>query len=159
MYQINKPLVHQSYPYQDHITREIMSIITIYPTLQQTYGSYSILLNSRSGLTEYDEKILIKLRGTIPIIFQSINKINKSDQTYNIPLSIYFSPNYPYTPPFLYVEPLPNMRIYESQFVNKSGLITHPLLSSWSYVSFFHHNSHITIMEEIMAHLTQRGKI
>ncbi|KAF1741675.1 hypothetical protein MXB_903 [Myxobolus squamalis] len=66
--------------------------------------------------------------------FKVTFKSYKLDQSYNIPISIYFSPNYPYTPPFVYIEPLPSMRIFKTQSVDLDGHVTHPLLSIWKYL-------------------------
>ncbi|KXZ53623.1 hypothetical protein GPECTOR_6g540 [Gonium pectorale] len=68
---------------------------------------------------------VLKVEGTMPIHYQG----NK----YNIPILMWLTERYPYSPPQVFVVPTANMIIRAGNFVNPSGQVTTPLLRSWYF--------------------------
>ncbi|GIL82998.1 hypothetical protein Vretimale_8514 [Volvox reticuliferus] len=54
---------------------------------------------------------------------------------YNIPILMWLTEQYPYTPPQVFVVPTSSMIIRPSTFVNPSGQVSTPLLLSWVFPS------------------------
>ena len=56
-------------------------------------------------------------------------------QVYNIPITIWLSPNHPYTIPRVHVVPTEDMNIKPSQVVDSNGVVSLPYLTDWKVSS------------------------
>ncbi|GAB4828032.1 hypothetical protein Ancab_034945 [Ancistrocladus abbreviatus] len=102
------------------IRQHLLSLTDAFPSLQPKTASFT----HNDGRTIN----LLQAEGTVPMLFQGVN--------YNIPIIIWLMESYPRHPPWVYVNPTPDMIIKRPHpHVNPSGLVSVPYLHNWIYPS------------------------
>ncbi|MEW5306900.1 MAG: hypothetical protein WDW38_005790 [Sanguina aurantia] len=107
-------------PYEEaakgKIREDVFELQKVYPTLAVKLADF----HHNDGRTLN----VLKAQGTVPINYQG--------GRYNIPVTIWLTERYPYTPPTIYVEPTPNMMIKAGHpNVDRSGTVTMPSTRQW----------------------------
>ncbi|GIL66936.1 hypothetical protein Vafri_20457 [Volvox africanus] len=110
-------------PYDENVKWNIRDHVSelqkVFPTLSSKLSEY----HSNDGRLLH----VLKIDGTMPIHYQGAK--------YNIPILMWLTEQYPYTPPQVFVVPTSSMIIRPSTFVNPSGQVSTPLLLSWVFPS------------------------
>lgn len=109
-------LSRANYKHVEHARKDIENVIKHFRALKPRLERYTY----PNGVS----KELICLDGTIPVTFR--------EATYNIPIGIFISDNYPIEAPICYVRPTRDMTIKTSRLVDGSGLVDLPYLRQWN---------------------------
>ncbi len=114
---VTKGLSKAKYKHTDACKRDLLSVLASYKGLQPKLDTFVF----DSG----DERTLLNLNGTIPIIYRS--------NTYNIPVCFWLHPDHPTAAPMGFVQPTNDMQIKASQSVDYSGRMSLPYIEEWKY--------------------------
>ncbi|TFK29905.1 UEV-domain-containing protein [Coprinopsis marcescibilis] len=112
-----KWLRHNVQPYlnADTVYLDVDHVLSTFPTLRPKSDVYTF----DDGRTQ----LLLCLHGLLPITYRHAS--------YNIPLNIWITRDYPRRPPVVYVVPTADMLIKSGRFLDVSGLCTHEYLQNW----------------------------
>ncbi|XP_021898072.1 protein ELC isoform X1 [Carica papaya] len=101
------------------IRRHLLSLLQNYPNFKVSADTF----NHNDGTSVN----LLNVRGFL--------KVSKSNRTPPIPLTLWLHQNYPYMPPIAFISsPDPKTQIHANHpFVDTSGAVTPPYLSTWEY--------------------------
>ncbi len=119
----------QIYRSPDRIQPDVLAVLDRIPTLRPKTEIYT-----------YDDgrtQLLLCLHGTLPITYRAA--------TYNIPVAIWLTLDYPREPPLVYVVPTNDMLVRQSVHVDLSGRCDLQYMRDWrvkSDVSQFKSLSH-----------------
>lgn len=94
--------------------------------VERALQTFNALQPSIANFTYNDgrQAKLLSLKGTLPIGIRG--------QTYNIPVQLWISNNYPVSYPISYVAPTSNMAIKPNKHVDSNGTIYHAYLTDWA---------------------------
>lgn len=109
--------VLSKYKFHDVAVEELQKIHRIFPDMKPTTGTYTFSDNI--------QRDLLKLIGNLPVQYEG--------RTYNLPIQLWLTNSFPFTPPICLLRPTPDMVIREGKHVDSSGRIHLPGLHSWDH--------------------------
>ncbi|KIM65217.1 hypothetical protein SCLCIDRAFT_113098 [Scleroderma citrinum Foug A] len=104
-----------SYPSKDHVFVDIDAALARFTTL-----------HPKSDVYTYDDgrtQLLLCVHGLLPMVFRNT--------TYNIPIAVWITRDYPRAPPIAYVVPTQDMLVKATKFVDVSGRCNIDYLQTW----------------------------
>jgi len=123
------------YPHRDRVYADIDSLLSIFSTLRPKSDVYSsviyrlLLLPNPTNLfflAAYDDgrtQLLLCIHGLLPITF--------NQASYNIPIAVWLTRQYPQHPPIVYVVPTKDMLVKAGKYVDLSGKCNIEYMQSW----------------------------
>jgi ESCRT-I complex subunit TSG101 len=121
--------------YHQAIVEQLLFDVKGYTQIQRVRQDLISLLQQYSSLSARSAPFargnasvpLICLSGTIPVNYKNGN--------YNIPITVYIPENYPYAPPYVFVNPTQAMVITPKHaYVDATCKVSHPYLTAWNPV-------------------------
>lgn len=105
----------QIYRSPDRIQPDVLALLDRLPSLRPKTEIYT-----------YDDgrtQLLLCIHGTLPIAFRAA--------TYNIPVAVWLTLDYPREPPIVYVVPTSDMLVRQSPYVDVSGRCDLEYMRNW----------------------------
>jgi UEV domain len=105
---------------------------TFLPSIQsltstvQSYGTFSFPNRTHPCQSAHDDgrtQLLLCVHGLVPVLFRQVS--------YNIPIAIWITKDYPLQPPIVYVVPTSDMLVKAGKFVDVSGRINIEYIQQW----------------------------
>ncbi|KAF8654233.1 hypothetical protein AX16_003756 [Volvariella volvacea WC 439] len=132
-------LRHQSasYPSHERVFADLAPALLAFPTVRP-----------KSDIYTYDDgrtQLLLCLHGLLPITFRSA--------TYNIPIALWITRDYPREPPIVYVVPTGDMLVRPSRHVDVSGRCTIEYMHNWLRKS--EGCNVVALLEALQAHFSR----
>ncbi|XP_053741053.1 ubiquitin-conjugating enzyme E2 variant 3 [Synchiropus splendidus] len=109
--------VLSKYKFHDVAVAELEKLHRIFPEIKPTTGTYTFSDNT--------QRDLLKLIGNLPVKYEG--------RTYNLPIQLWLTNSFPFTPPICFLRPTADMVIREGKHVDSSGRIYLPGLHNWDH--------------------------
>lgn len=116
---------------RDRIFADVDSVLNRYSALRPKSDIYSFvlqlpILNPAESLPAYDDgrtQLMICIHGLLPISYRQVS--------YNIPIAVWLTKDYPLQPPIAYVVPTSDMLVKAGKYIEVSGRCNIPYLLEW----------------------------
>ena len=119
-----------AYTYPDPVFSHILSLLLLFPTIRPKSDVYSAwhslmrsIANSRAAFDDGRAQLLLCVYGLLPISFRNAS--------YNIPVAVWITRDYPKEPPITFVVPTNDMLVKPGKYLDVSGRCSIDYLQHW----------------------------